>query len=112
MDDWPFTFAKAELESHSLKRRQNISKNDGRIEIECFEWLHRYFAGQFRRLDNFQDSVLFAQIPIGFHIAASLTHQPDWRGVHLLPLTGCEKTLHDVPPFTLQASAQHLLQSS
>ncbi len=73
--------SEAQLEAHGLNRQKQIGENDGGVDVQNLHRLQRDLRGQIRAFAQFQDSVLGADVPVLLHIAAGLTHEPDWPDV-------------------------------
>jgi len=89
----PLAFHKLQLDAHALQRRQNVGKDDGRIQIEGLERLERHLDRQIWRLDHFQNRVFFTHLAVLGHVAAGLTHEPDGCAVHGFAPAGAEESM-------------------
>lgn len=65
--------------AHRFEDRQEIGKDDCRIDAEPFDGNAHHFAGQLWVLAEIEERSLGADFPILGHVAPRLPHQPDGR---------------------------------
>ena len=81
VDDRSFSLYKGKMEAHPFQGRQNVGKDNGRIEVEGIQRLEGDLGRQLRLFDELEQRVPLAQCPVFGHVPPSLTHQPDRRDV-------------------------------
>lgn len=75
---WGYYPARTHFDDHSqgLWNNKDIREDDGSIQIESSEWLHRHFASQFRSPAHGEEIVLLADFLKLWQIPAGLPHHP------------------------------------
>ena len=84
-----FALAEGEPEPHGIRNRQNIGKQNGRIQRIATQGLQSDFTGQLRMTTQRHEVArLGADGTIFRQIAARLAHHPDRRHIHRLTQEG------------------------
>ncbi len=77
VDIRPFAGDEFELEAHGLDRKQQVGENNRGIDIQDLDGLQGHLRGEIGPFADLQDARLGADLPVLFHVAASLPHKPD-----------------------------------
>src|SRR5439155_22987733 len=80
-----------EADAHGLERQKQVGKEDGGIELDAANRLHRHLGGQIRRPADIEKGIALPQGTIFGHVAAGLSHEPDGRRVNRLQTTSSEE---------------------
>ena len=91
VNDRAFALLKLQLESHAFEWREDISKDDRGIEVECLNRLHRDFRRKCRIFDELKNCIFLAELTVFRHVTTSLTHQPNRCGIRLLTAASLQK---------------------
>ena len=91
-DGRAFAADEIERDAERRERKEEIGKQDRRIHFDPADRLKRDFGGEIGRSTDIEQRIALAQAPILAHVAARLTHEPDWRCVNRLPSAGFEKS--------------------
>ncbi len=87
-----FALDEIERDAHVLERQQQIRKQDRGIHVDPAHRLQRDFGREVGRAADVEQRIAFAQRTVLAHVASSLAHEPDWRGVDRLQTTGFQKS--------------------
>ena len=82
----------AEFQSHRFHRQQKVGENDRRVNIQRFHRLQGDRGGQIGTLADFKQRVAGANIPVRFHVSASLPHEPNRPNIGRPAPASVEKT--------------------
>src|SRR5258708_15367384 len=77
MNDWPVAFGKLQLQTQWLKRQQNVSKNNRRVDSQSLSRSRCNFCCERRRLTQLQKPHSRANVTIFLHVTSRLAHEPD-----------------------------------
>ena len=81
----PLALGEVQTQAHRIRHRQDIGKQDRRIQIEARQRLQGHFARQLRVLAQLQEAARTTPCFVVFgQITSRLTHQPDWGVLHRL----------------------------
>ena len=81
-DDWAFSGGKMEWQAHDFERQQQVSKNDGGINVQNFRGCDGHFGGEARLLADLDQRMILADRAVFGHVAPRLAHEPDRRAVY------------------------------
>ena len=76
---------------HALEGKQQVGKNDGRIDTELFRGGDGDFRGQLGLLADFKQGMVAADGLVLRHVAAGLAQEPDGRAVDRPAQAGAQK---------------------
>ena len=60
----PVAGAEFELHAHRFENQQDVGENDGRVDAQALDGVHRYLGGQVRRFAQFEERHLRAHLPV------------------------------------------------
>ena len=93
MHDRPFAGLELEGQAHGLERKQQVGKDDGRVDAELFSSGDGDFGGDLRLLADLDQRVVLADVAILLHVAAGLAQKPDRRAIDGLAQAGADEAV-------------------
>src|SRR5437899_1577475 len=88
----PFFLGIRELQAHGFHREKQVGKDDGGVDIKCFNRLQSDGGCKIRAFAHFEHGMFRANVPIRLHIPPGLAHEPHGTYIGRTAPTGIEES--------------------